>query len=733
MQTAPGVYIQETSSGVHTITGVSTSLTAFVGTALLGPVNIATRVQSFAEYITQFGGVDPSSEMSYAVMQYFLNGGSDAYVIRVAANAAPAMKTIKDATNAFDTVQFTAIDGGAAGNGVAVAIDYLTSDANRFAITLTGVPDASGNSTVEQYSGVSMNSTDAKYVERVINGPSNLVSVKRVVAAANFGKGKSVNKTPAAIATTNNANTIRIAVDGKAPASVSFAAGLTTGAAIVGAINTALPGQVNATSSGGNQITIESATPSDHSAVVVLPGLTNDAAKMLGLGLANGGVETDGSSVTRPMQSPDPGKLTGAAYTAVTIKGSIALTLDDGRPVNIPLDFTAMPIANQSDANAIALALQNAVSSFRPTVTAFSRFTVALDFATKKFTLASGTRGAKSAVLVTDVSASDTTATKLGLNTPPATQTAGGVQVLTGGNEDPLNAANTYATFVPSPASKGGIYALENVDLFNILCVPGIADTSTLMDAAAYCESRRAFLIVDPPTGQKPTDIEALVSGTAVPKSDHAAIYYPYIQIGDPLTGGLRLSAPSGTLAGIYARTDSTRGVWKAPAGTDANLKGVQQLEYTMTDGENGIINPLGANAIRLRNPYGIISWGARTLRGADDFASEYKYVPIRRLALYIEESLYRGTQWVVFEPNDEPLWAQIRLNVGVFMNTLFRQGAFEGASPRDAYFVKCDHDTTTQADIDRGLVNIIVGFAPLKPAEFVIISIAQIAGQLTT
>jgi len=113
--------------------------------------------------------------------------------------------------------------------------------------------------------------------------------------------------------------------------------------------------------------------------------------------------------------------------------------------------------------------------------------------------------------------------------------------------------------------------------------------------------------------------------------------------------------------------------------------------------------------------------------------ADEYKYVPVRRLALYIEESLYRGTQWVVFEPNDEPLWAQIRLNIGAFMHGLFRQGAFQGKTPRDAYFVKCDKETTTQNDIDLGIVNIVVGFAPLKPAEFVIIKIQQIAGKIET
>ena len=130
---------------------------------------------------------------------------------------------------------------------------------------------------------------------------------------------------------------------------------------------------------------------------------------------------------------------------------------------------------------------------------------------------------------------------------------------------------------------------------------------------------------------------------------------------------------------------------------------------------------------------YGIVSWGARTLEGADVLASEWKYVPVRRTALYLEESLFRGLKWVVFEPNDEPLWAQIRLNVGAFMQNLFRQSAFQGRTAREAYFVKCDSETTTQADIDLGIVNILVGFAPLKPAEFVVLRIQQLAGQIET
>jgi hypothetical protein len=200
----------------------------------------------------------------------------------------------------------------------------------------------------------------------------------------------------------------------------------------------------------------------------------------------------------------------------------------------------------------------------------------------------------------------------------------------------------------------------------------------------------------------------------------------------DPLRENrLQPFAPSGAVAGVLARTDAQRGIWKAPAGIDANLRGVSGLTMRLTDSEQGRLNPLGINCLRTFPVVGTVIWGARTLRGADVLASEWKYLPVRRVALYLEESLYRGTQWVVFEPNDEALWSQIRLNVGAFMHNLFRQGAFRGTSPKEAYFVKCDKETTTQNDINIGVVNVVVGFAPLKPAEFVVIKLQQMAGQL--
>ncbi|MBA3357671.1 MAG: phage tail sheath family protein [Pyrinomonadaceae bacterium] len=273
----------------------------------------------------------------------------------------------------------------------------------------------------------------------------------------------------------------------------------------------------------------------------------------------------------------------------------------------------------------------------------------------------------------------------------------------------------------------------KEVDLFNLMVLPpdaAVAMTSIYPNASVFCQERRAFLLMDSPSSW--TSAQLASTGVAALRvglvKDYSAIFFPRITIDD--RGKLINIGPTGAIAGLCARTDGTRGVWKAPAGTEADLRGVLGLEQRFSDGENGILNPRGVNTIRIF-PNGIVNWGARTMDGDDDFASEYKYIPIRRLALFIEESLYRGLKWVVFEPNDEPLYAQIRLNVGAFMHNLFRQGAFQGAKPRDAYFVKCDTETTTQNDRNLGIVNIWVGFAPLKPAEFVILYLQQMAGQI--
>jgi len=299
---------------------------------------------------------------------------------------------------------------------------------------------------------------------------------------------------------------------------------------------------------------------------------------------------------------------------------------------------------------------------------------------------------------------------------------------------------------IGSQASKSGIFALDDVE-FNLLCIPRTGEVSgdnamtepeakgVISAAAQYCATRRAFLIVDPPDNIEKVDtIIEWFGGIDKGSGSNAAVYFPQVKVEDPLNEfRLRSIGPSGTIAGLYARTDSSHGIWQAPAGVEAPLRNVRELKCVLSDPENETLNQLGVNCLRNFPVVGNVCWGARTLRGADQLTSEWKYVPVRRVALYIEESLFREMQWIVFEPNDEPLWAMIHLNVGAFMHNLFRQGAFQGTTPRDAYFVKCDKETTTQNDITQGIVNIFVGFAPLKPAEFVIIKISRIAAKIQT
>ncbi|MBZ9935652.1 phage tail sheath subtilisin-like domain-containing protein [Mesorhizobium sp. BR1-1-16] len=316
---------------------------------------------------------------------------------------------------------------------------------------------------------------------------------------------------------------------------------------------------------------------------------------------------------------------------------------------------------------------------------------------------------------------------------PPAAPTAG-TEALAGGDDGTVLAPDDadFTTPLAAAFAIGGI--ADRIDLFNIICVPGLTDVDAIGALQTNARERRAFLVVDCSPDAVVGDVGDLAPTITGADARNSAYFFPWVRAADPLrANAVRAFPPSGYVAGVMARTDATRGVWKAPAGTEASLNGALGLAITMSDAENGQLNPRGVNCLRTMPVYGNIVWGSRTLHGDDQRGSEWKYVPVRRMALFLEESLFRGTQWVVFEPNDEPLWAQIRLNIGAFMQGLFRQGAFQGATPRQAYFVKCDRETTTQADINLGIVNIHVGFAPLKPAEFVVLRIQQIAGDIAT
>lgn len=623
----PGVYIEEIPSGVRTITGVATSITAFVGYTRRGTPDKAEFVTSYADFERSHGGLDRDSPLSYGVRQFFLNGGTQALIVRVAGSFASAAWTLADAA-AATVLNAEAANPGAWGNDLRLSVDRtnVRNPDAEFNLVVSQLVVQGGSSQVqvlETHRNLTLNAQSPSYAPSVISAASQVLRVKRTAGLTFTQKGAAVSKvvtTPLNPALRSISGT----VDGNTPFRLELAAGnIADVPALVNAVTAAITAAGLAArleagasladgSAGTTCLKLSSRTAGDASAVVVAKGAAGELPALIGLGLANGGREFTGDAQHRPAAVSD-----------------------------------AVPGAPGND----------------------------------------GVRG----------------------------------------NANQL---------IGNAGTKTGMQALLDVDLFNLLCVPETFDlpddqaASVIQNAAALCESRRAFLIADLPVGKTLDNVAGWING--VLQSRNAATYFPPVKIADPLDQfRARAMAPSGTLAGVYSRTDAERGVWKAPAGTDATLKGVAQIAIPLNDLENGRINQKGVNALRNFPAYGSIAWGARTLKGADAQADEYKYVPVRRLALMIEESLYRGTQWVVFEPNDEPLWAQIRLNLGAFMNGLFRQGAFQGASPREAYFVKCDKETTTQADINLGIVNIVVGFAPLKPAEFVVIKLQQIAGQL--
>lgn len=772
--TFPGVYVEEISSGVRTITGVSTSVTAIVGSAGRGPINEAVRLLSYSDFERRFGGLSADSDMSYAVRQFFLNGGSEAWVVRLAKNAGAARLVLQSKAPA-DVLEITALDEGFSGNNIEVRIDYKTiNSASTFNLTLYySTPNAPEEERIEVFQNLSMNSKDARYVKDVVNGASQLVRVERmatqtVLDGLGAGISKSGDLSDALSGTLQevlkikdaNHDQFQVAVNGSTPVAIQIVdadlVGIADAAAWLAALCNAIAAKVTAAAAvnplvagftcapDGNRILMTSGVAGESSSVRVLSGARNDLSARLKLGTSNGGVESDAAAELRPVEMPDYGVLKGGVLAASDVPAgppnaipsathnSFKISLDSDTPRDVPLgDLAASGSALKDRLENLADRIQTAVRAFKLAKLAYSDFTATVSSSGDRIVLSSGSRGAGSSVVVNAADSHDIAGNLKLLADAKGTPAQN--EMLKGGAESPYTEAEAYNLFIADRSLRKGIYALESVDLFNILCLPGVSDAGILQDAAAYCAERRAFLLVDPPkTTTKPDAMGDLATGSLLPKSKNAAVYYPWIKIADPLNGGkLRDVAPSGTIAGLYARTDSNRGIWKAPAGTEATLVGVQGVAYLLTDGENGTLNPLGVNCIRSFPVFGTISWGARTLRGADQMADEWKYVPVRRTALYLEESLYRGLKWVVFEPNDEPLWAQIRLNVGAFMQTLFRQGAFAGKTPREAYFVKCDRETTTQNDVNLGIVNILVGFAPLKPAEFVFIKLQQMAGQI--
>jgi uncharacterized protein len=880
--TYPGVYIEEIPSGVRTITGVATSVAAFIDFFKQGPTNEPVQLFSMADFEREFGGLDPQSEASYAIQQFFLNGGGEAWVVRVASDSLDGTNVPNRAAVYIDDAPLATLPGTAAeaanaavlivsaanegkwGNHLRVQVDYDTLQAGEFNLLVSEYVTIGSRTTVarnEVFRNLSMVAGQTNFAETVINDPdsgSRLIQVevrgttppapplingtlsgehtadptipaapRMIVSLANGAATTTSGPLPLAIAPgaqplTAIAPALQAAIRAAYPANPAFSGAqvevlgnrlhvrtgpgdprnrlgfqsvpanevadnlrLTTDAAVrtstLSGVHTDEPEipigpEVEVTIGGTTQIASlsfppEIALPVQVPLAQIAPvleeaiqgasgGVAFTGARVVVQGdrlIVMSGGAAPGSEVTFAAGGTADALLLSAAVVrqatlsgehtenpTVPIAPTVQVTIGDtGVTVILPLPLsTVLPADLPLDE--IAPVLQGAIRAARPENPAFADATVAvLD---DRLFILPGAANPGGEVGFATAGGSDV-ADDLRL-----TAAAGvNVQEYTLGQNAIANTAQIFAVagsaglppdataLIGSESDKTGIYALENVDLFTLLCIPRIADLApeqaqaVTAVAQAYCERRRAFFLMDTPREiDEPREIRNWLSANNGLRHRNAALFFPRLRIPDPLNEfRLRSVGASGTMAGLFARTDSTRGVWKAPAGTEATLRNVPDLEYVLSDPENGALNPLAINCLRNFPVYGTVSWGSRTLEGSDQQASEWKYIPVRRLALFLEESLYRGTKWVVFEPNDEPLWSQIRLGIGGFMHTLFRQGAFQGRSPREAYLVKCDSETTTQEDINRGIVNILVGFAPLKPAEFVIIRIQQLAGQV--
>jgi phage tail sheath protein FI len=774
----PGVYIEEIPSGVRTITGVPTSITAFIGRAARGPMNEAVTINSFGDFERRFGGLHEEFLMSYAVRDFYSNGGSQAIIVRL---IHPNFSTDADFLSGFAAAQTVAVAATSAASPGAAK-----TAANNANSTIQG--DASKSAAVKGAA-----KAVAAAVDAAVAAGATLDDVKAATASV-LAAAQTVSDAATGAASPPTAKTAANGANSTIQGNVSNSAMVKSAAQ---AVSDAVDAAVAVVTPVPTMVTVTTAATSVLSAAQTVSGAANaattaasaktaaNAANSAILGDANNSAQVK-SGAKAVSDAVDAVITTGATLNDIitATKSAVAMAIPSSARLQLPAsgtDFLTLEAASEGAwGNGLRARvdyddLDKVGNRFAP-LTAADLFNLTVhdmnSGATERFLSLTikDTPRRVDRVLANGSSLAQVTATlpptrprETDDQTLPLTEAEKKIAPFSAKDVPPKRSVGVAPDDQGSDGAileeidftgpglqdnKRGLFALDKADLFNLLCIPpqergGNTLKEIYQNALPYCQERRAMLIVDSPANWSQNPDQAAATAKSGLLTDlnltgeqarNAALFFPRVIQSDPLhEGQLDTFVPCGIVAGVMARTDTTRGVWKAPAGIDAALNGIQGLEVNLTDAENGMLNPLGINCLRFFPVVGRVVWGARTLRGADQLADEYKYIPVRRTALFIEESLYRGTQWVVFEPNDEPLWAQIRLNLGAFMNNLFRQGAFQGKTPKDAYFVKCDKETTTQTDIDLGIVNILVGFAPLKPAEFVVIKLQQIAGQIQT
>ncbi len=774
--TYPGVYLEELPSGVRTIVGVATSITAFIGRAKRGPVEEPILINNYGEFERIFGGLWTESNLGFAVRDFYNNGGSQAVIVR--------LFNLKEGqepkTKLFVPISDATVTGGSVSGTPPQQVTGGTATVIGGVTKLSSVNDP-------DLSGAEITGTKVEIQKKDLEVTASTATVRLTAEMLftieiNKENTYTVNEDVEIELTDATVTTSKIAIEGKA----TITDGTVDSVTVTGGTATITEGTATISLNEGEQYdsdtgarcgkvtegtatitdgTVESVTVTGGTAKLLTEWVNDETVTVTGTVVEEVEIEIEGNNVTlskddfvtiitqldTTLISEDTveGKITEensvsgstATVSAPTILG-LEGTVTGTNEITLP---TVMKLEAANE-GAWGQQLQGEVNHELPPngqETEGIRFNLSVkDNGTEVeeifhnvSTNPDGDRYVEN-VLEKDARLVNFLEFIIDESDIPGENDWNYVDSKPDGGDDGGTLEGT--NFTDGEGDKKGIYALENTDLFNLLCIPpykddGNIDAGIIDQVIAYCEKRRAMMIIDAPSGwtDKKTAKDGIDGSDVGSPHPNAAIFFPRLKMPNPLKDNqMETFAPCGAVAGIFARTDATRGVWKAPAGLNAVLRGVADLSVPLTDAENGELNPKGINCLRNKPPAGKIIWGSRTRVGDDMLASEWKYIPVRRLALYLQETLYRNTKWAVFEPNDEPLWAQLRLNIGAFMQNLFKQGAFQGSSPKDAYFVKCDKETTTQYDIDRGIVNIVIGFAPLKPAEFVILKFQQIAGQ---
>jgi len=776
----PGVYVQEVPSGVRTISGVSTSVAVFIGRTKMGPLNKPVQCLSFTDFSRNFSGDFAGSDLARSVKLFFFNGGTECYVTRIADGAVSSGVTLRNSAGS-DVLTFLAKSPGLIGDTIRIKITYNGQQPEAtFNAEILRLETNTAGQTVkvdaENWQGLSMDPLHPRYASLYLSQNSKLVNVEdkftppapAAPPALPAGYSQSMRPLPSATASFKTAlqsafaggtqSRFRLSVSGASFVNIDLSVVDLTVApnAIITAfqktINDALPAstpvtvtlETGPTNPAATSLIRISAASGD---VYIEPSQSNDLAKALMLGTAQGGLEVPRYSNVRPVPNGVSLKISDLVSFGNQQQTAFDTLTINGTAISLTGQLTTAGIFMYQDGVTPAPSITGNNDGVREKLTNIANAINTEKANNPLFRWSAQLWGSRLAIIPADggdnsiatLSTSGAGAVDIGSSFERNVRYYSLGTTGTGTFQNAGVAGNDGAAPKLSDYSNAYLVIDKQVDLFNLMILPHdsghtAATTASLWGpASVFCLEKRAFLLMDSPESwtnvQEATDPSNGVNSLRVGLvKDHSAIFYPRITISE---NGLNLQVgPSGAIGGLMARTDANRGVWKAPAGTEADLRGINGLEYRFSDRENGQLNPHAVNTIRIF-PNGIVNWGARTMDGDDDFASEYKYIPIRRTALFIEESLYRGLKWVVFEPNDEPLWAQIRLNTGAFMHNLFRQGAFQGKTKQEAYFVKCDSETTTQNDINLGIVNVWVGFAPLKPAEFVILYLQQMTGQI--